>query len=427
MALVENRSATFDEAETGFVQPKHNINDQQANYRSDRHSDRAPKNQTATADNLSDNLAREVYCVLGIPVDAVEMPAAVNAIEQAGTRNAPFLLSTPNLNFLINAISDPGLRDSLFRSDLCTADGMPIVWIARLLGLPIRQRVAGSSLFDALCALKSPGAPINVFLFGGPEGAAEAAAESLNARSGRVRCVGTHYPGFGSLEDMSSVAIIDQINASKANFLVVALGAGKGQQWLIKNHHRIKVPVRAHLGAVINFQAGTIRQAPKLLQKLGFEWLWRIKEEPHLWRRYWSDGVRATRLMATHVIPLAVANRWNRSNLLSAPSPLRINRTGDGSSVKVALHGDATAQNVESAIDQFRDVLSKRPGMIVCDLSGVTRVDQRFLGLLLMVRKSAAEQDGRLRLTNASKSIQRAFERNAVAHLLSGAEQPASH
>src|SRR6266571_9304737 len=137
-----------------------------------------------------------------MPIDAIEMPSVVERIEAAAMRGRPYLSSTPNLNFLVHSQADAEFRESLLSSDLCPADGMPIVWIARLMGVPT-PKIAGSDIFDALKA--SPGAArrLKVFLFGGPEGVAAAACRSLNGTPGGLACVGSLYPGFGSVEDMS--------------------------------------------------------------------------------------------------------------------------------------------------------------------------------------------------------------------------------
>jgi N-acetylglucosaminyldiphosphoundecaprenol N-acetyl-beta-D-mannosaminyltransferase len=74
-----------------------------------------------------DDLSRQVYCILGMPIDAIEMPAVLQRIETAAADAAPFVISTPNLNFLVNSQSDPEFRESLLLSDLCPADGRPIV------------------------------------------------------------------------------------------------------------------------------------------------------------------------------------------------------------------------------------------------------------------------------------------------------------
>ena len=88
----------------------------------------------------------------------------------------------------------------------------------------------------------------------------------LNSRRSGLYCVGWLYPGFGSAEEMSRDDIIDNINSSGADFLVISLGNQKGHLWLRRNHHRLPIPVRAHFGASLNFQAGTVRRAPPFMR-----------------------------------------------------------------------------------------------------------------------------------------------------------------
>ena len=102
---------------------------------------------------------------------------------------------------------------------------------------------------------------------------------------------GLAFPWFRSVEEMSADVIFRSHQFEWCRFSRRCLGAKKGQTWLLRNHDRIKTPVRVHLGATVNFLAGTVERAPTALRKLGLEWLWRIKEEPHLWRRYWGDGL----------------------------------------------------------------------------------------------------------------------------------------
>src|SRR5579863_2565877 len=149
------------------------------------------------------NLMRSVYCILGMPIDAVNMATVVRSVDQASNNRTPLLLSTPNLNFLVGSLSDPEFRESLLDSDLCPPDGAPIVWIARLLGLPVKERVAGSDLLDVLRNRHPEMARLTVFLFGGAKGVADAAARRLNAQSCGLTCVGTMDPGFCEVDQMS--------------------------------------------------------------------------------------------------------------------------------------------------------------------------------------------------------------------------------
>ena len=180
-------------------------------------------------------LTRNVYCVLGLPIDALDMPTILRRIDAAAASRTAFLISTPNLNFLVNSRADPEFRESVLDSDLCPADGMPIVWIARLIGVPIKHRVSGSDIFEALKQPDRLRAPAEGFPVWRREGVAAEAARTLNAVPSGLSCVGTLYPGLGSVDEMSD-HMIDKVNASEADFLAVSLGAKKGQLWLHRNH-----------------------------------------------------------------------------------------------------------------------------------------------------------------------------------------------
>ena len=151
-----------------------------------------------------------------------------------------------------------------------------------------------------------------VVFFGGVEGAGEAACRAVNADPGPVSCAGAIYPGFRSIEELSADPVIEEVNSFDADFLIVALGARKGQIWLHRNGDRLKAPVRSHLGALINMAAGSIRKAPSWVENSGLEWAWRIREEPSLWRRYFNDGLVLVRLMVTRIVPLAVLQWYDR-------------------------------------------------------------------------------------------------------------------
>lgn len=367
---------------------------------------------------IPDDLSREVYCILGTPVDAIDMSSVVSRIESASANKTPFLITTFNLNFLVNSLSDPDFRELLLLSDLCPADGMPIVLIARLIGVPIKRRIAGSDFLDAINAKRNPGKPLKVFLFGGEEGVAAAACRALNARSSGLYCVGSLYPGFGSVEEMSQSDIIHNVNSSNADFLAASLGAKKGQLWLLRNHHRLLIPVRAHLGATINFEAGTLRRAPLLMQKFGLEWLWRIKEEPYLWRRYWTDGSVLLRLLLTRVLPLIIWTWWLHLNYRHYGQDLVVNQTLGEESVTVSLSGPATVQHIDKVITAFRNAIAIEKSIII-DFSNATAINSRFLGLLLVLIKTFKGMGAKVIFTGLSPRLERMFRLNCLEFLLS--------
>jgi N-acetylglucosaminyldiphosphoundecaprenol N-acetyl-beta-D-mannosaminyltransferase len=365
------------------------------------------------------NLARPVYCVLGMPIDAVNLTTVVHKIEAAAVDRAVLLISTPNLNFIASSLSDPEFRESLLDSDLCPPDGTPIIWIARLLGLPIKERAAGADLLDRLQIRHMDARRLAIFLFGGAEGVAAAAARRLNSRPGGLNCVGSMNPGFCDISEMSRDHIIDAVNSSGADFLLVSLGAKKGQLWLQRNRGRLTIPIRSHLGAAINFQAGTVERAPPTVRAWGFEWLWRIKEERYLWKRYRDDGFMLLRLMLTRVLPLAVIFRWQQFKRKLRAQELSIQKTQDDqSSILISLRGAATENDVPKAILQFEKALSENKDIII-DLSDTVQIDARFLGLLLMLRKELGSQGKRLKFTAVPPAIGRVFYLSELGFLLS--------
>jgi N-acetylglucosaminyldiphosphoundecaprenol N-acetyl-beta-D-mannosaminyltransferase len=372
-----------------------------------------PTHSFPTVRARTDDLSRNVFGFLGLSLDAINFASLLQSIETTAGDASPFLISTPNVNFLVTSQWNSEFRESVLRSDMCLVDGMPLIWMARLLKIPINERIAGSDLFGRLKSTHGTVRPLRVFLLGGTDGLAETVCEKLNAEKCGLQCAGFLNPGFGTIEEMSSEHIIHTINSSHSDLLAVFFGAEKAQSWLMYNHHRLQVPIRAQFGATINFEAGTIKRAPHFLRNTGFEWLWRIKEEPYLWRRYWSDGKVLLQLLTTCVLPLMVSARWTRGTT----DDLLISSKEDSTSVTLDLSGAAIIQHVDKAISHFRKALSTGK-QITVDVSKTHSIDSRFFGLFLMVRKHLANQGKQLVFTGVSPGIRRIFRLNRFKFLL---------
>jgi N-acetylglucosaminyldiphosphoundecaprenol N-acetyl-beta-D-mannosaminyltransferase len=368
---------------------------------------------------IADDLSREVYCFLGFPIDAIEMPSVVRRIEFAAASSSALFLSTPNLNFLANSQLDPEFRESMLLSDLCIVDGMSVVWAARLMGIPIPGRVAGSDVLAELKVKHSSEKPLRLFLFGGAEGVASAASRALNAQPVGVHCVGSLDPGIGAVNELSGEDVIDTINSSGADFLVTSLGSKKGQLWLKRNHSRLRIPVRAHFGAALNFEAGALKRAPRILQKIGLEWLWRIKEEPFLWRRYWHDGKLFVHLLYANILPLAIyqLRLKNRRNV----EDVSVTEVHGDTYLQMYISGYAIKRNMDKILPAFRNAVAMKKRTII-DLSNTRAIDARVLGLILMLRKALKGSVGDPILVGLSTELKKIFRLNGMAFLL--ATQP---
>jgi N-acetylglucosaminyldiphosphoundecaprenol N-acetyl-beta-D-mannosaminyltransferase len=359
---------------------------------------------------------RPVYCILGLPFDAVTTGQAEQLVLDAAATHRRCFFSTPNLNFLVAALADQPFRMSVLRSDLSLADGMPIIWIARALGVPVVERVAGSTLFERLRARR--GGRFSMYFFGGPDGVAARAGEIINAEGGSMVCVGTHSPGFGNVEQLSPPAQIAAISASGAVFLLVALGAQRGQAWIEHNLATLRTPVVSHLGAVVNFVAGNIKRAPPKWGALGLEWLWRIKEEPTLWRRYYRDGVAFLRLLTGKVLPGALAARRARGRIAAAPAPqLAVQRTGGAVTITLAgeWHAGALAP-LRQALTGLAD--DAQAADIALDLGQVTGLDSATIGLLLVLLGHQSIAGRALAVTAVSSAARRALDLACATYLL---------
>jgi N-acetylglucosaminyldiphosphoundecaprenol N-acetyl-beta-D-mannosaminyltransferase len=356
---------------------------------------------------------REVHCLLGLPIDTVDLAAAERRIRAAAATRSPCFLSTPNVNFLIACRTDPVFRTSVMNSDLSVPDGMPLVWLAKMIGIPIRERVAGSTLFDAL--RYGPGERLSVYFFGGPDGVAEAAWRQLRCESKGLTCVGYESPGFGSVEQMSSEEMIERINASNADVLVVSLGARKGQAWIERNRSRLNVPVISHLGAVLHFAAGTIRRAPAWMQTAGLEWLWRIKEQPDLWRRYFRDGLGLLNLLLTRVLPYVwymTSHRTDAGQLKAA----KVEAREDVHAYVVGLRGAWTRSNLDIVRRCFKQAV--QPGKDVrLDLGGVTHVDSAFVGLVMLLKAYQQQHGRKLEIFSVPRTVRRVMEYSCAEFL----------
>jgi len=347
------------------------------------------------------DFSRPVHCILGLPFDAITLADAVEKVRRAAFERRPCFISTPNLNFLMAAQTNVDFRRSVLRSDLSLPDGMPIVWMAKLMNIPITERVAGADLFDAL--RKCKGRKLKVYFFGGPPGVAERAMQAMNAENGGVECVGFETPGFGPVSEMSSPETLAKINSSGAEFLVVSLGAVKGQAWIEHNLEALQVPVVSHLGAVVNFVAGNVKRAPKWMQVSGLEWVWRILMEPTLLGRYWFDIKSLARISQNFLMTLIKTKLRRRKNRADKLNWQNIHVPNE-SVKRLKIFGSG----VNGSLNELRKEIASFCGKfnhIELEIGAVDFVDSEFFGLLAIMYGCQINGGCGLTLIDAEKRV----------------------
>jgi exopolysaccharide biosynthesis WecB/TagA/CpsF family protein len=177
------------------------------------------------------------------------------------------------------------------QADFITSDSKYVYWGLKWIGRPIQEKVSGSDIVPTFCDHHARNPDTRVFFLGAAPGIARKAMELTNARAGREVVVGAHSPSMSFVNDAAEIdAVIDIINRSGANVVVVGLGAPKQEIWIIKHKSRMPgVRIWMGVGATIDYVAQAVRRAPPWMTRNGLEWVYRVTTEP---RRYWRRYVR---------------------------------------------------------------------------------------------------------------------------------------
>lgn len=235
----------------------------------------------------------ETVEVLGIQISNLDLEGAVNRIQVLIEEKAFSYTVTPNVDHIIKLQHDLSFRQIYEDADLVAVDGVPLLWAARFLGAPLKGRVSGIDLFERLVAQAAERRQ-SIFLFGGEEGAAEKSAVRLRERHPDLLIAGWYCPRFGFEQDPEeNDRIIRLIRNAKPTYLFVGLGAPKQEKWITEHGAATGASHAIGVGVSFSFVAGTIRRAPRWMQRSGLEWLWRLSFEPRrLWRRYLIEDPR---------------------------------------------------------------------------------------------------------------------------------------
>jgi len=247
---------------------------------------------SARGDNAA-GLASTVE-ILGCQVSKVTLIAALDQIEKWIQQPAdrPRYVVATGFHGLWEAQKDPEFQKVLNSADLFCPDGIAPVWLSRLNGEALPERVPGPDLLAAFLA-KADKTGYSSFFFGDTDETLAALKEKVRISYPGHHIAGVLSPPFRSLTGGENQAIIKQINSAKPDALWVGLGLPKQDWWIYQHRDQLRVPVVAGVGAAFRFISGRVKRAPCWVGNHGFEWLWRLASEPtKLWRRDLIDGPR---------------------------------------------------------------------------------------------------------------------------------------
>jgi len=227
--------------------------------------------------------------IWGLTLECLTPSQTVDLVERLIARRRPTFFITANLHYAMLSDRDPRLVELNRRAAFLVADGMPMVWYSWLRGPRLPQRVAGADLVYQLCQ-RAALAGHRLFLLGGGPGVADEAAANLCRRFPGLQIAGVASPPFRPLSVEEHHDLVRHIRQARPDLLLTAFGQPKGELWLGENCQALGVPVCVQLGATFDFIAGRVRRAPRWLQRLSLEWLFRAMQEPRrLGPRYLAD------------------------------------------------------------------------------------------------------------------------------------------
>lgn len=205
------------------------------------------------------------------------------------------VLITPNVDHLVKLQTDKDFYDVYQKAEWVVCDSKILYLMSKLLKEPLPEAIPGSSFFTAFYEYHKDDPKCKIFLLGAAEGIADKAMKRINEKIGRNIVVGAHSPSYGfEKKEKECEELIDIVNNSGANVVLVGVGAPKQEKWIMKYKDRMpNVDIWMALGATIDFEAGTLKRAPLIWQKCGMEWLYRcIKEPKRLFKRYFVDDMK---------------------------------------------------------------------------------------------------------------------------------------
>lgn len=373
----------------------------------------------------------DTIVLLGIPIDNLTMDETFESIfamiKDFRHDGRPRLIATVNVDFVVNTLGwrlgknrHPELLEILRRADLVTADGMPLVWVSKLMGSPLPERVAGSDMVPRL-AIEAAKRHLSLYFLGGRAGVAQKAAEILQSSYPDLHIVGVNAP-FVAIHgkeladaDAEDQRIVEQINQSRPDVLLIAFGNPKQEIWFNRNRHRLKVPVSIGVGATFDFITGGVGRAPVWMQRSGLEWLFRISQDPgRLWKRYLLDFAKFGTLVWPAILYYRVV-RWQARLSRKKDSPAGApdcepppSRADQPRIIVLPERLDAPAAKKIREIVESAAIYND----LIFDFSSVSFIDSSGLGLLIRAWRQAGAASKGLYFLRVSPKIRWFFQLN---------------
>ena len=219
--------------------------------------------------------------ILGVGIDCIDSEEALTQIENFIADGNPHQVVTANAEIIYQANRNEKMRNVINQAQMVTADGSGVVWASKQLGRPLRQRVTGIDLVNSICE-QSARKGWKLYILGSAPGVAATAAVNIRQKFPGCNIVGTHHGYFNAKEEKQIVAELLQL---QPDVLFVALGAPKQAYWIAEHMAQLQIPVSMGIGGSMDVLSGNVKRAPRWMQKMSLEWLYRLLIQPTRFKR----------------------------------------------------------------------------------------------------------------------------------------------
>ena len=221
---------------------------------------------------------------MSVPIDAVNMSQAKAQVASFFQQENLQVIYTPNTEIVMEAQQDPMLLDAIKAANLVIPDGIGLIYASKILKKGLKERVTGVDLMGEILSYCNQQGK-SIYILGGKPGVAQLAGENIQIKFPQIRIAGVND---GYFKETETEKIIEEINQSSVDILFVALGAPKQEKWIYQYRGKLKARIAMGVGGGVDIWAGTVKRAPKVYQKLGLEWFYRLLKEPWRYKRMLS-------------------------------------------------------------------------------------------------------------------------------------------
>jgi N-acetylglucosaminyldiphosphoundecaprenol N-acetyl-beta-D-mannosaminyltransferase len=226
-------------------------------------------------------MAKPYVELYGVRVSSMGMQDTVNYLAEAIRSRQPNQVITVNPIMIMSGLEDPSYMRVMQEAELLVPDGTGVVWAASFIGKPVKERVTGIELIHELMD-RGQREGWRVYLLGTTADTIRAATDRLQERYPNIHIVGVRDGYFGDEEDDR---VIEEIVKAEPDILLVGRAANNQEPWIGKYKHRLNIPVMMGVGGSFDVISGKLKRAPKIVQRLGLEWLFRLIQEPYRYKR----------------------------------------------------------------------------------------------------------------------------------------------